>query len=197
VRCPYGVFVGLQVLITLAGAGCVRNRGDSGPGVDRATVEERRSEVKGAEAVLEVESLMLHDIQGLYGGRALYIRPDGSAVVQDVRVGADDGLEDRRFEFHVPEAELDAFARALRETGFREREFPDRLGIPDEARAVLWVRFMDGEARGVGQWEGARHPAFSAVVAPLAELMDRAARGPAYATVPYDHAWRPDGVAWP
>ncbi|RLB52933.1 MAG: hypothetical protein DRJ42_13415 [Deltaproteobacteria bacterium] len=149
------------------------------------------------EASGEFEWLMFHDIQGLHGGRALYIRPDGTMVAQKVSVGEPYGLRDNRFE-----GALDADARAriaelLVEHDVRAMVVPNRPGIPDEARAVLVVRFRDGTVTHLAKWNGVRYEPFSALYRHLMGIADALAAGSPSHEGAFDYSWRPDGVTWP
>ena len=148
------------------------------------------------EASGEFEWLMIHNIQGLYGGRALYIRPDGTTVAQKVVIG-DEDLRDHHFE-----GALDAGARAriadlLVEHGFRSMAVPDRLGIPDETRTVLVVRFRDGTVTQLSKWDEDRYEPFDALSGHLMGIADALAAGRSSHEGAFDYAWRPDGVTWP
>jgi hypothetical protein len=141
--------------------------------------------------------LMLHDIQGLYGGRALYIRPDGSVIVQVVESREPDGLEDARYEGALDAGARTRIVEALTAADFRNLDVPDRLGVPDEARAVLVVRYADGVVHRAAKWQDDEHAEFVRITTVVMEVARMITASSAPMRVPFDWEWRPSGVDWP
>ncbi|MEE2750137.1 MAG: hypothetical protein VX519_01800 [Myxococcota bacterium] len=139
--------------------------------------------------------LVLHDVQGLYGGRALYLRPDGSVVVQVVAV-EEAGLVDRHFETSLDDEARAGIAKLLEEHDFQKMLVESRPGIPDEARAVIAVGYGDGGQHSVAKWAGVSHEGFTALYGHLVSIADKAATGEPIYTGAFDYNWRPDGADW-
>lgn len=142
----------------------------------------------------DFEWLMLRDVQGLYGGRVIYVLPDGSLVAQKVMPGPG-GLHDQRSEGSLDADGRRRLADLLVEHELRTMEVPSRLGVPDESLAVLTVRFRDGAVVNAQKWNGVAHAGFSAIYGHLMGIATELAPQ-ASAPVRYDHGWRPEGVNW-
>jgi hypothetical protein len=155
---------------------------------------------KGGDASTDAASsgfawLMLHDVQGMFGGRALYLRPDGSVVVQVVAV-EEAGLVDRHFETRLDDEARAGIAGLLQEHEFQKMLVESRPGIPDEARAVIAVGYGDGSEHTVAKWAGVSHEGFSALYGHLVGIVDKAASGEPSHTGAFDYHWRPGGADW-
>lgn len=141
--------------------------------------------------------LMLTDIQGLYGGRALYVLPNDGFVVQIVGPSPH-GLEDRRYTGALSEAQRAGITALLEQHDLRTMQVPQRPGIPDEVLVQLNVGFADGTEAQAAKWSGVAHEGFSALYGHLVVLAKALPKtGEASPVVPYDHRWRPEDVTWP
>lgn len=164
----------------LQGFGPIR----SAPG--KALIDRLRalSPLRGA-----VQRVALRDVQGLFGGRNLYLRADGRAVLQ--RVGP--GMAETRYEATLRPAELAALQRLLGDHHFFAIEIPERPGVPDEARPSIEVTLAAGQHLTVSKWANDAHPDFDAIYAWLLAFEKRAATGASSHTGRFDYTWRPDG----
>lgn len=132
--------------------------------------------------------LYYDDIQGLFGGDALMLWPDGRVLVRVVRPGAGPGLGERRFETQWDASRRRELAELLAAQGFDEITIPARPGIPDEAWAQISVGWDSGARASAGKWAGQEHSAFSAVQGWLqVQIREIAANHPAQGRA-FEHA---------
>jgi hypothetical protein len=109
-----------------------------------------------------LRTVVLHDVHGLWGGPAIWIREDNTAVVQVVvpppagRVGL---LEKRYTVAITPEhrAEIERLVGAHHFFTLRVNERP---GVPDELQYVIAVVTRTGARARVTKWAGDKHPDF-------------------------------------
>lgn len=136
--------------------------------------------------------LTLRDVQGLEGGRNLYLSGDGGGVVQVV-TPVPDGLRERRFAFSLDARAWDEFAKLIETHRFLEIRIPDRAGIPDEARPELALELWTGESGRASKWISDKHADFDAVYTWALARADAASKVPPSLEGNYDPEWRPDG----
>lgn len=140
-----------------------------------------------------IEWLVLDDIQGLFGGRALYVAGDGAVALRVVRP-EERGLRERRFEARWPGERMGELQELLARHGVATMVVPERPGIPDEALARLRVRWRSGREHEVSKWESDRHAGFDEVYGRLMGwLEESAADGRPTFEGAYDSAWSPPG----
>jgi hypothetical protein len=139
----------------------------------------------------QIEWLLWHDIQGLFGGRALYLKSDGTALARIV-----ERRPELRHRGALTPAQMKTLAQALHDADFLHTTVPDRMGIPDEARAVLVVRFASGEERRLEKWAGVRHGGFDAINSLMRTLTDHLAQTGSSERTDFDGEWQPEGP-WP
>ena len=140
------------------------------------------------------DRVVLLDVQGLFGGRDLWLAADGAAhcrIVRPPREG-ESGLRETRFAFTMPQAELDALRRLLEQHDVSGLQTPNRYGVPDEARPVLCVQ-SGPDVRAVGKWANDAHLEFDAICRFLIRLVELGARGAPAAECAYDRNWQPPG----
>jgi len=133
--------------------------------------------------------LELHDVQGLWGGRDVYVRGDGAAGVQTVS----EAREARRVTLTLPPERARALLRLAAEVDVLGAEVPDRPGVPDEARPTLVVVDAAGRRRSIAKWDNDPVPAFDRVRTALLALEQEAAEREPAGADGYDPTWRP----WP
>lgn len=131
-----------------------------------------------------LQTLTLRDVQGLWGGRDVWIGADGAAHVRVVDRGAE-----TRFQGKVP---IDALQALLAKHDLRAIRIPDRPGVPDEARPVLILRTEKDVVR-VAKWAGQKDADFDALYGWLLTQAEAVARSPALHRGRWDPAWKPPG----
>ena len=92
--------------------------------------------------------------------------------------------------------QMGGLAQALHDADFLHMTVPDRPGIPDEARAVLVVRFTSGKERRLAKWEGVGHSGFDALNRFMRSLTDELAQTGTSERMEFDGEWSPEGP-WP
>lgn len=108
----------------------------------------------------------LHDVQGLWGGRRIYIAGTGQVVVQRVLPG----MRERRYALELSAAAWTQLLRTFIEKDFVTIRPPERPGIPDEARPQITLVNAAKEQRSVAKWAGVSEGRFEAVYRALLEV---------------------------
>lgn len=149
----------------------------------------------GATTSAPLNSLVLLDVQGLWGGQSLWLREDGTAVVQVVTPPkrGQSGLQARRFAVRFTDSQSEALNRLLQEQPFATTRTPDRTGIPDEASPTIWVRTKAGTAFAAMKFANDKHKAFDSVYDYLLKLVETGKQGRAVYSGTYSWDWRPEG----
>lgn len=108
---------------------------------------------------VEMTYLSLKDVQGLFGGRNIYINSQGMVWVQVV----DKNRMEKRFQFQMNPQKLNEINLILSKNNYLKFKTNQRMGVPDEAYPVLKVLLTTGEINEVGKWAGDEHPQFDAI----------------------------------
>lgn len=126
------------------------------------------------------DRVLLLDVQGLFGGRELWLAADGSAHARVVGPPAPGQamLGERRFTFTVGPGELAELARLLARHDLTKMRTPNRYGVPDEARPVVCVQ-AGRKIHAVGKWANDAHAEFDAIYLFLTRLVNREAQAAA------------------
>jgi len=138
--------------------------------------------------------VVLLDVQGLFGGRDLWLAADGTAHCRTVgppRQG-EARLPERRFSFTAPAGDLDELRRLLAARDVAAIRTPARYGVPDEARPVICVQ-SGGERHAVAKWARDVHPEFDAIYGLLVRIVNRGAAGTPIAERARGRNWHPAG----
>jgi hypothetical protein len=119
-------------------------------------LEERRRGV--SENDLPNKTIVLLDIQGLWGGRDLWIDAGGVAYCRVV------GRENvsRFYRFELPKALIRGLYSTFEQNEFSELETNKRHGVPDEAYPIIYMKTVASEG-AVGKWANDKHKAFDAI----------------------------------
>jgi len=137
-----------------------------------------------------IARLALSDVQGLHGGRNLYVDGNGDAVLQQVSVR----MREKRYRRTLPAAELAELYALIGKHRFFAIRIPQRLGIPDEALPTITITLAAGQQLSIAKWDTDRHPDFDAIYSRLLAIGKSVAK----ANVPihrgaFDGEWRPKG----
>jgi uncharacterized protein (TIGR02246 family) len=152
-------FRGVMTMVMLEQAGRWRIRAahdSAGDGAEKAA--------RPTEAV-RLRSFSLHDIQGLFGGTALWASEDRTAIVQVVFQGSE-----KRRRVRLTDAQWAEVERLVTLHGFLTLKLTHRDGAMDEATPTITVTTKDGTTAEVWKWIGEKHPDFDAVLAYLRGL---------------------------
>lgn len=147
------------------------------------------AEFLGPAAGWSAAYLALNDVQGLWGGRVVYLAGAGRLLLQHV----ERGRMETRHALELPAAEAQAALALCGAHDLLNLTLPARPGIPDEAYITLTLINPAGAIRAVGKWAGQAHPGFQALYAQLLGWEQRARAAPALYRGPYQADFRP---AW-
>jgi len=93
-----------------------------------------------------LRSVVLHDVQGLWGGHALWAREDGAAVIQVVGPPppGQSGLWEKRYNVKLTAAQWAEAERLVGAHHFLTLKTKERPGVPDEAHPTIAVVTKSG-----------------------------------------------------
>lgn len=137
------------------------------------------------------ERLMLRDVQGLEGGRNVYVAADGSVTVQVV-TPTETGLAEKRYEFQLSDDQRKALLKLLDQHPLAKVRIPMPPGIPDQARPEITLQRSGGRITTVAKWDDQRHPDFDAIYAYLLGLEKAAQQKKPVRDGSYDPDWWPE-----
>ena len=141
-----------------------------------------------------VKRVVLLDVQGLWGGRNLYVNAKGQGWQQDVKPGKA-GLQEHVYEFVLTKGTLDRFGEILAQHDFFNIRIKDRFGVPDEARPTIYVETVDGRSGYVSMWSGDHNDDFTAIYEVLLKWAksNTEQASSRVAARDFDWDWRPPG----
>lgn len=159
------------VITTMGLAGCSENAGPPVP----------------------LRSFVLHDVQGLYGGEAIWASEDRIAFVQIVVHGqpGQSGLQEKRYKIHLTDDQWKEVERLVGEHRFLKLEIKERPGIPDESHPLITINTSDGSQARVKKRGDHKNPRFDAIYWYLRSLC-KITGEPVYEGS-FDWKWRPEG----
>jgi hypothetical protein len=135
--------------------------------------------------------IVLRDVQGLYGGRNIYVFPDGRVVAQIV-TPTETGLHERRFNMMLTKDQQESLRRLLSQHSLSRIHIPLHPGIPDQARPEITAIYSDGTAITVAKWDDDRHPDFDALYDHLLYFTRQTEKMKPVWEGRYDHEWQPE-----
>ena len=135
----------------------------------------------------------LRDVQPLHGGLNLYLWRDGAGYGQIViRRPSITPLQERRYQFHLPQEKTLAVFSLISASSFREIPSSSKPGLPDEGRPEIHVKFQSGDVVKVSRWSNNDpHPAFDAIYRALIAVLDPLHGQPPLFDGQYDFPVRP------
>ncbi|MFC1745467.1 hypothetical protein ACFL35_15845 [Candidatus Riflebacteria bacterium] len=111
------------------------------------------------------DEIHLNDVQGLFGGRNIYLKNNGEFMIQIVHRGH---FEDRKRGV-LPQNMLDKIIRTVTEIKFESIEIKQRPGVPDEAQPQITI-FLDDKCMSRAKWANDRHTEFDIIYNLLLEV---------------------------
>jgi hypothetical protein len=146
-----------------------------------------------------VRSVVLHDVQGLWGGHALWAREDGAAVLQVVGEAPQgrSGLWEKRYHLKLTRDQLAEVERLVGAHHFLVLRIKERHGVPDESHPVIAIVTKDGATAKAMTWAGDKHPDFDPLYDYLLGVCRGADMGQPVHEGAYDWEWRPEGFDRP
>lgn len=146
-------------------------------------------ETRAILAKAAIGQIVLLDVQGLWGGRNLWVSADGITVCQVVGKGCGSAT---RYGFTLTPDQAAALAGIVEKHKALVIKTKDRPGLPDEARPIIFAK-IDGKERAAAKWANDKCPDFDPVYALLLAIAETAKNGTQQAAGPYDWDWRPEG----
>ena len=138
-----------------------------------------------------LKAFVLEDVQGLFGGQALWAAEDRTAIIQIVRTPPADksGLWEKRYKKKLSKEQWAEVERLVGVHHFLTLKVPDRFGIPDEGRPTITVVAKDGTVASAMKWVNDKHADFDPLYHYLVGLCR--ADGELVRGGEYDGRWRP------
>jgi hypothetical protein len=131
-----------------------------------------------ASTNLPVHSLVLLDVQGLFGGHDLWIQSNGVAVVKAVRREEKlRELQERQYIVRLSDSQMSALGKLLGEQDFLNIKVPERPLAPDEALPIIWVQTKTGARAAAMKPVNDTHKQFDAVYSHLLTLIETIKKG--------------------
>jgi hypothetical protein len=145
-------------------------------------------------ASVKFEQLVLLDVQGLWGGRDLWIAADGSAVCRIAGLPTQNqtGLQETRSTFSISAGQATALAGLIKKHKILRIKTEDRCGQPDEARPIIYIR-MNSKTHAVAKWANDKHRDFDPIYELLLKIVETGKQATPRNTGAYDWEWRPEG----
>lgn len=146
---------------------------------------------------VRLKSFVLHDIQGLHGGHALWAGEDRTAIIQIVGPpsAGQSGLSEKRYRTKLTPEQWAEVERLVGAHHFLTLQVPERAGTPDEAHPSIAVITTAGTTAKARKWASDKHPDFDPVYRYLLDLC-RAEGGLVRQGV-FDWDWCPEGFERP
>jgi hypothetical protein len=135
----------------------------------------------GDETQWPAARVELYDVQGLWGGRRIYVEGTKRVVAQLV----EPTMRERRYEFALRQDDLKRLLDLFVENDFLTIRPPERAGIPDEARPSIRLVNEDGDEREVAKWAGVTDERFDRLYQALLRLEALAQEGEPVYRGPY------------
>jgi hypothetical protein len=148
---------------------------------------------------VSLRSFVLHDVQGLFGGAALWAAEDRTAVVQLIGSppAGQSGLWERRYKVTLTEEQWAEVERLIGTHRFLTLKTRERYGVDDEARPTIAVVTKAGATAKVMKWANDKHPDFDPLYEYLLGLCRNAKGQQPVHEGNYEWGWRPEGFELP
>lgn len=143
----------------------------------------------GPSTLWQEAELCLHDVQGLWGGREIYVRLNQVIVRQVSR-----GMQERRVVFVDADAAQSLFQLCI-ENDFLTIEIEARPGLPDEARTTLVLMNNMGSEHTLAKWAGQKVERFDRLYKAILALEKKVELFPAIYAGPFVAEGTPDKLA--
>lgn len=142
----------------------------------------------------KLKQMILLDVQGLFGGRELWVYPDGKAIARLVRVPQSEktksSFEETRYEFIFSQKQNTQLLYLIKKHHFFSMKTKDRYGVPDEARPIIYIK-SGSKTHSVGKWDNDQHKDFDPVYQYLLQIIQSAKSGKKTYDGDYDPSWQP------
>jgi hypothetical protein len=147
------------------------------------------AEFLGDAASWEKAAIRLDDVQGLWGGRRLFVTGAGKAIVQTVARG----MQELRYSLELAPGAFHRLMEICIAQDFLTCAGGVRPGRPDEPCPMITLVNIADEHRSVHKWAGDRNDRFGALYAALLDLETLAAAGEPVHSGAFDWNYAPAG----
>lgn len=148
--------------------------------------------IRDTTAVPDLKTVILRDVQPLFGGQNICLKQDGSAIAQLVAPRpTPPGLHERRFRLGPNPAVVLRIAESVRNDKFLEMSLPDRAGWPDDAKTTIAIELASGRSHRVSKWANDKHAGFETIYQLLLRRVQESERGELLYEGNYDPRWTP------
>jgi hypothetical protein len=154
-------------------------------------------DVERANHAGNFSKIVLLDVQGLWGGRDLWLSENGTGMCRVVGQPDDKaipGLQEKRYRVAISPTEVGALRAVLGRWDFSEIESSSRSGIPDEARPRIYLD--EGNKVNVAyRWNGdiKKGDAFQTIYVALKKVVETATKENPVHSGALDWKWYPEG----
>jgi len=140
------------------------------------------------------DRVVLLDVQGLFGGRNVWVSHDGTGWCKIVRrpKPGETGLMEMLYRVKLSQDETAALAELVRAHDVSSIRMRDRSGVPDEGRPAIYLS-ADGKEAAVEKWANDKNDDFDAIYASLVKIADAAKETEQVRWGPYQAGWTPEG----
>lgn len=141
------------------------------------------------EDIQDIE-IALYGVQGLYGGRNIWITKDSNITVQKVDVSGtrNEGLVEELYQWQLSKEQLNELSNSIKKADIKNLKIPKRLGVPDEAYNLLYVRDAQGNTSTHFKWDDDLCFGFDLVYDLLIHIASDVQNHQAYSTGKYNNA---------
>lgn len=146
-----------------------------------------------------LKSFVLYDVQGLFGGHALWVAEDNTAIVQVVNPAPPDkvGLWEKRYKTKLTAEQRAEVERLVGAYDFLRLKIKDRSAVPDEARSTIVLVTKNGEKANVGKWANDKNPRFDRLYEYLHSICRLNEGRELVSEGAFDQDWQPEGFENP
>jgi len=130
--------------------------------------------------------IALQDIQGLWGGTAIYLEGSGVCLIRIVH-----HQNEKRFTLKLSLEETTALRKACIEADLLTVQIKDRPGMMDEARPRIILRNAEGKTHELAKWVSDAIPRFDQVYKPLLALRKKTENLKPKYEGEYQRDWKP------
>ena len=141
--------------------------------------------------VKQLKQVILRDVEGMRGGRTLWISAEGKAICSIV-AGGKAGLHEIRYTFDVSEEQSSHLLDLINKHEFFSLQTKNRYGIPGESRPSILIKSESGEY-AVGKWSNDNHDGFDPIYQQLLKIAEARKDGEIIFQGTFDWEWKLEG----
>jgi hypothetical protein len=136
-----------------------------------------------------MQRISLRDVQGMWGGRNIFLSRDGTLWVQAVARG----LQEKRYKLTLSAEAINDLEKFLSEHRVEEIAIKDRPGVPGEGRPTIELTTTEGKVIQKVKWANDKNEQFDTVYKQLILLVPEDGRETPVFSGAFDHNWKPEG----